>query len=355
MSQEDSDRQRAAGRPTMRDVALLAGVAPKTVSRVMNGVSTVDPGMAERVRQAAERLGYRRNLTASSLRSGGRTASLGMLVEDAANPYSAALIRAVGDIADQHGSLVLIASLDEDPARERRLAQEFVDRRVDGLVIVPAGDDQSYLVGEQRAGTAMVFVDREPRALKADAVVSDNRASAVTAVKHLAAQGHRRIAYLGDRASISTAAQRLDGYHHALELSGIAQDASLVVQNLTSEQAAITATRQILERQDPPTAVFTSQNLVTIGCSRALRDLGLQERVAMVGFDDFPLADLLRPGVSVVAQDVETIGKIAAQTLFRRIAGDQTPSATTVVPTRLMIRGSGEIPAAGGPRSGSAG
>ena len=328
----------------MREVALLAGVAPKTVSRVVNGVTTVDPALAARVRAAAEKLGYRPNLTASNLRRGdGRTATIGMLVEDAANPYSAALIRTVENIARDRGVLLLIGSLDEDPARERQLAHALIDRRVDGLVIVPSGRDQSYLISEQRAGTCLVFVDREPKLLDADAVISDNRASAVTAVEHLLAAGHRRIACLGDLASISTAAQRHDGYRHALQLARVPADDALVRLDLTTEQAAIAATRELLALPDPPTALFTSQNLVTIGCSRALRDLGRQEDVAMVGFDDFPLADMLRPGISVVAQDTEAIGTLAAQILFRRLDGDQSPATTTVVPTRLITRGSGEI------------
>ena len=344
MAQGESGQPQRRGRPTMRDVAVLAGVAVKTVSRVVNGVSTVDPAMAARVREAADKLGYRPNLTASNLRRGdGRTATIGMLVEDAANPYSAALTRMVENIARERGVLVLIGSLDEDPARERELAQALIDRRVDGLVIVPAGRDHSYLISEQRAGTCLVFVDREPRLLDADAVVSDNRHGAVTAVKHLLEAGHRRIAYLGDRASIPTAAQRFAGYLHALELAHLESDAEIIRHDLGTEQAAIEATRQLLALPDAPTALFTSQNVVTIGASRALRDLGFQEQVAMIGFDDFPLADMLRPGISVIAQDIEAIGKLAAETLFRRLGGDTSPSTTSIVPTRLITRGSGEI------------
>lgn len=335
-------------RPTMREVAALAGVAVKTVSRVVNGVPTVDPAIAARVRDAADKLGYRPNLTASSLRRGdGRTATIGMLVEDAANPFSAALTRTVENVARDRGVLVLIGSLDEDPARERELARALIDRRVDGLVIVPAGRDQSYLISEQRSGTCVVFVDREPSLLDADAVVSDNRQGAITAVRHLLAAGHRRIAYLGDRASISTAAQRFDGYRHALELAHIGLDETIIHQAGAGEQAAIAATEQLLALPDPPTALFTSQNLVTIGASRALRALGLQTTVAHVGFDDFPLADMLSPGISVIAQDVEAMGRTAAETLFRRLDGDQSPTRTVTVPTRLIQRGSGEITAGG--------
>jgi LacI family transcriptional regulator len=345
------DEPGPTGRPTMRDVAALAGVAIKTVSRVVNGVSTVDPALAARVREAADRLGYRPNLTASNLRRGdGRTATIGMLVEDAANPFSAALMRAVENTARERRVLVLFGSLDEDPARERELAGALIDRRVDGLVIVPAGHDHSYLLKERHAGTCLVFVDREPRLLDADAVVSDNRRGAVDGVDHLLKAGHRRIGYLGDRLSISTAAQRFDGYRRALELARIPADDAIVWHEASTVDAAIEATVRMLRLPDPPTALFTGQNLVTIGASRALRSLGRQDAVAMVGFDDFPLADMLRPGISVIAQDIERMGALAAELLFDRLDGDRSPTSTRIVPTRLITRGSGEIAFAAGPR-----
>jgi LacI family transcriptional regulator len=328
----------------MRDVAALAGVSLKTVSRVVNGVSTVDPVLVTRVREASGKLGYRPNLTASSLRrSDGRTATIGMLVEDAANPFSASLMRAVENVARARGVLVLFSSLDEDAARERELAGALIDRRVDGLLIVPAGRDHSYLLKERAAGTCMVFLDREPRLLDSDAVVSDNRTGAINGVSHLLAAGHRRIAYLGDQLPIATATQRFDGYRHALELARIPMDEEIVWHEASSEEAAIEATTRVLRLPDPPTALFTGQNLVTIGASRALRALGLQDTVAMVGFDDFPLADLLRPGISVIAQDVTAMGRLAAEILFRRLDGDRSPAHTHVLPTRLIVRGSGEI------------
>ncbi|MEY9840855.1 LacI family DNA-binding transcriptional regulator [Streptacidiphilus sp. EB103A] len=338
-------------RPTMKDVAALAGISIKTVSRVVNGVSTVDPELAARVQEAARKLGYRPNLTASNLRRrDGRTATIGMLVEDAANPFSAALMRAVENIARSRGVLVLFGSLDEDPARERELVGALLDRRVDGLVIVPAGLDHSYLVTEQQAGTRLVFVDREPSLLNADAVVSDNRHGAITAVEHLLAAGHRRIAYLGDQISIPTAAQRFDGYQHALGFARIPLDPALIRHGLRTAEAAEQTVEQLLALPDPPTALFTSQNLVTIATCRALRRLRRHHAVAMVGFDDFPLADMLEPGISVIAQDADALGRLAAGTLFRRLDGDTSQAGTLTVPTRLIRRGSGELTTGAGTR-----
>lgn len=343
MSKAADQRGRLA-RPTMKDVAALAGVAIKTVSRVMNGEPTVAPDIAARVHDAAAKLGFRPNLTASSLRRGDRrTATIGLLLEDVANPFSAALLRAVENQARQRGVQILIGSLDEDADRERELAISLIDRGVDGLVIVPAARDQSYLLAELRLGTCVVFLDREPRLLEADAVVSGNQAGASAAIEHLRSGGHERIAYLGDRLSIDTAAQRFAGYRQVLERAGLPVEESVIRHDLRTSEAAMRAAAEIIALPDPPTALFTSQNLVTIGAVKALRQAGLQHTMALVGFDDFPFADVLDPGVTVVIQDTARLGLLATQLLFARLDGDQAPPRTHVIDTSIIMRGSGEI------------
>jgi LacI family transcriptional regulator len=240
--------------------------------------------------------------------------------------------------------IVLSGSLDEDPARERALARAFVARRADGLVLAPASDDQSYLAAEVRAGTAIVCVDREARGLAVDSVVSTNTGGSAEGVRHLAAGGHRRIAYLGDRTGIVTARLRYRGYCDALAGLGIPVEPGLVVHDLRGALFADGAVTALLARPDPPTALFTAQNLITIGAVRALRRLRRERSIAVVGFDDFPTADLLSPGVTVVAQDPGTMGRLAAGLLVDRIDGDSSPPSTHVVPTTLIRRGSGEIP-----------
>ena len=299
-------------------------------------------------RGSADQLGYRPNLTASNLRRGdGRTSTIGMLVDDAANPFSSALMRAVEDVARERRSVVLIGSLDHDPAREQELATALIDRRVDGLVIMPSSRDHSYLAAEMRAGTRFVFVDRPASHLDTDVVVADNPTGAMAAVQHLVDHGHRRIAYLGDRLALFSATTRFDGYTRALERAGLPIDERIVRHDVAAVGVAHRATAAMMTGAQPPTALFTSQNQVTIGASRALRDLGLETTVAMVGFDDFPLADMLRPGITVVAQDVERIGRLAAATLFRRLDGDSSPFQTYTVATHMVRRGSGEIPGPG--------
>lgn len=328
----------------MKDVAALAGVATKTVSRVLNGESNVAPDLAARVHEAARKLSYRTNLAASSLRRGDkRTATIGLLLENVSNPFSAALLRAVEDQARERGVQILIGSLDEDPDRERELAITLIDRRVDGLVMVPAAADQSYLLAERKLGMSIVFLDRAPGFLAADAVVSDNRGGAMAAVDHLCSFGHQRIGYLGDNPAIVTAAERFDGYQLALQRAGLRLDPLIVRHNLRTVDAAAQAAAEILSLPDPPTALFTSQNLITIGTVKALRHQHRQDAVALVGFDDFLLADILVPGVTVITQDTSRLGRLATQLLFARLDGDDSPPRTHVIPIDMIVRGSGEI------------
>jgi LacI family transcriptional regulator len=328
----------------MREVAALAKVSIKTVSRVVNDESGVSPRLAKRVIAASQRLNYRRNLTASSLRrSDGRSATIGVVLEDVANPFSSALHRAIEDVAVQRGVLVLAGSSDEDEDRERKLVSTFASRRVDGLIIQPASHDHSYLLTERKAGTPIVFVDRPPAFFDADTVLTDNAAGVRRGIRHLVALGHRRIAYLGDLHTIATAAERYRGYLEELADQKIEVDERLVRLDLHGIEKAETAATELLGNSQSPTALFTGQNMVTVGAFRTLRRLGLHQRVALVGFDDILLAEFLEPGITVIAQDPAAIGRTAAELLFRRLDGHRSPSEHHLVLTRMVTRGSGEI------------
>lgn len=328
----------------MKDVAAVAGVSLKTVSRVMDNVSTVDPDLAARVRDAASKLGYRPNLTASNLRrSDRRTNTVGLLLEDVSNPFAAAVHRGVERYCAKRGALVLAASLEANPLPEDELVMSLINRRVDGLIIMPtAGTDHRYVVAEQHAGTSFVFIDRVPHPLVADAVVTDNHVSSRAAVTHLLGFGHRRIAYLGDSLELTTARDRFAGYREAMTSAGLEIDLALVVHDLGTVEASVAATGRLLD-EGPPDAVFTSQNLVTVGALVALHAAGLQHEVALVGFDDIPLAGVVEPGLSVVSQHPAEVGRLAAERLFARIDGDTTPAAVHTVPTTFVQRGSGEL------------
>jgi LacI family transcriptional regulator len=316
----------------------------KTVSRVINGEPNVSPATTAKVLAAARTLDYEPDLHAGNLRrSDGRSRTLGLLVGSVDNPFAGAVHRAVEDVALGRGVAVFASSLDDDPAREQAAVSAFLRRRVDGLILTTVSESQAYLAPELRRGTPVVFVDREPAGVTSDAVVSDNRDGAALATSHLLERGHRRLAYLGDRSTIRTAQERRRGFLEELGSAGVATREIPVVEDLHDEAAAQRAAVDLFTRPDPPTAIFSSQNLVTIGVIRALRELGRHRDTALVGFDDVPLADLLEPGVTVVAQNPQEIGRIAAERVFARLDGDDSAAVRTVVPTRLIARGSGEI------------
>jgi LacI family transcriptional regulator len=334
-------------RPTMKDVAGVAGVSVATVSRVINGRDDVRPDLAARVRDAIDVLGYRRDLMAMTLRRSDRlSATIGIIIEDVGNPFFAAVQRGVEEVARERGVISFAGSSDDDAARERQLADTLSARGVDGLVIAPCGHDQSYLARERDNGVALVFVDRPPRFFDADAVVSDNFGGARAAVEHLIAAGHRRIGFLGDRPDMFTAGERLRGYREAIAKHDIPEDLELVRHPRFRGVDAYETTRELLDGRNPPTALFTSQNLISMGAVRAVHAAGVQHSLAMVSFDDIPLADVVEPGVTVVAQDPAALGRAAAELLFARLDGHEGPTQQVIVPTRLIERGSGELPPA---------
>jgi LacI family transcriptional regulator len=328
----------------MKQVAALAGVSLSTVSRVVNDDPAVRADLAERVRRAVDVLGYRHNAAASALRRADRlSASIGLIVEDVANPFFSCVQRGIEDVARQRGVLTFAGSSDERGDRERLLAEAFGARGVDGLIIAPAAGDHSFLLRDRAAGMALVFVDRPGRFIDADSVLTDNFGGAAQAVDHLLAAGHRRIGFLGDRPSLYTAAERLRGFEAALARNGVGFDPSLVRHTLARAADAFETTRELLLGDDPPTAVFTSQNLITIDAVRAIHDLGRARSTALVGFDDVVLGDVLEPGLTVLAQDPAALGRAAAELLFSRLDGFDGPSRRVVLAPTLISRGSGEL------------
>lgn len=324
---------------TMNDLAVAAGVSLKTVSRVINGEPGVTPATLAKVEAAIEALGYQRNDLAASLRSGVGSNTVGLVIEDVANPFYARVAQAVEDIAREHSSLLITTSAREDPVRERELVTALLRRRVDALLIVPAGPDHRYIA---RAGFVghTVFLDRPPARTDADTVLIDNAAGAQLAVTHLLRAGHRRIALVADTRALYTAGERLAGYTRALERAGVTPAPELVSMGHSTSESAHAAVQQLLDlpRAQRPTAIFAANNRCTIGAMHALHD-GAQE-VALVGFDEFELADLL--GVTVVRTDPYRIGQVAAQLAFSRIDGDERPPQRIMLPVDLIVRGSGE-------------
>jgi LacI family transcriptional regulator len=333
----------------MRDVAALAGVGVMTVSRVVNGRGGVGQERAARVWHAIEQLDYRHNVTARNLRLTGQpTATIGVLLEDVANPPSAELLRAVEKVVSERNCLVLCASSDGNADRERALLAAFCTRRVDGLIIMPCAPDHRYLLPEVRRGIQVVFAGRPAPTVAADTVLSDDADGARSAVAHLMAHGHTRIGFLGDLGQASSAAERYRGYAAALREGGVQAEESLVRRDVHSAQSAQLAICELLGSSPAPTAMFTAQYLLTLGTRAGLAAMGREWEVAHVGFDDISFAGIVKPGITVVTQDPVAMGTIAAQMLLKRIRDPGGIPQTVTIPVNLIARGSGELPPPGG-------
>ena len=333
-------RPRAMPRPTMRDVAQTAGVSLKTVSRVINGEPGVAAHTADRVGTAITELGFERNDLARSLRHGHSSGTLGLIIEDVANPFYSAIAQAVETAARDRGLLLITASAREDAEREHELVISLLRRRVDALLLVPAGPDHRYVFGNG-GHVHSVFLDRPPGRIEADTVLIDNAGGARKGVEHLVALGHRRIACVTDAGELYTASERLAGYRAALAAAGIPEDPALVRTGNRSDGDAREAVEQLLALPDGerPTALLAANNRNTVGALRAFA--GHEGRLALVGFDDFELADLLE--VTVVRSDPAQMGVRAAELAFARLDGDDRPPQTLTIPTTLVPRGSGEV------------
>ncbi len=342
-----NNNHESVGRATMVDVAKAAGVSLKTVSRVINAEEGVTRATADKVLHAASALRYERNDLAASLRHGARSFTVGLVIEDVANPFYSTIAQAVEERARARSSMLITASAREDPIRERELVTALLRRRVDALLVVPTGTDHRY-IHDAGFDTRTVFLDRPPARVKADTVLVENAAGARRAVEHLLAHGHTRIAFVGDDARLFTARERLSGYRRALTRAGVTLDPALIsVGNSTSDGAARAARELLaLAPEQRPTALLAGNNRCTIGAIHALD--GKRGQIALIGFDDFELADLL--GVTVVRTDPYRIGELAADLAFDRIDGNDAQPRRLVVPAQLVARGSGELPPGGGRR-----
>lgn len=322
-----------SSRPTMHDVARLAGVSVTTVSRAINNHRYVRADTRSRVDEAIATLRFQRNDIARTLRPGQTTSTIALLIEDVANPFYSAIAAGVDDVAQQHQHLLIVGNTRLDSSRERELISEMIRRRVDGLIVVPTAQDHSELHGD----VPMVFVDRPPTGLEADTVLLDNHSGARRAVGHLITAGHRRIAYVGGDPEVHTGAKRLTGYRQALRRGGIDYQPSLVrLGNHTIDDADATVAA-LLHEADAPTAIFTDNNRMTVGALQAI--YRARARVDLAAFDDIELADLLTMPVALVTYEPAELGRRAAQLLFARIQGTADPPQRVVLKTRLTIRG----------------
>ena len=338
---------RSPGVSRLLDVANAAGVSLRTASRVLNDDPRVASLTRQRVRAAMLDLRFSPDAMARSLRAGTDTA-IGFVVESISDPFFAEVIDAVEREMSRHGRSVLVASTRRDPGWECDVIERMVQRRVAGLLLSPTGDDHSWL---DPGRVPVVLVDRPAPGLTADLVEIDDHRAAFDAAAHLVARGHQRIAYLGDTPAIPTSAARLRGFRDALAQHRIEVDERLVNCDCATSEAAARAVSALIAGDRgtpgnpgtrPPTAILSATTRASLGVVPALH-AARRTDVALVSFGDFPMADTLRPAVTVVDHPGHEVGRAAAARLLARLASPGLPAERIRVPARIIERGSGEL------------
>ena len=328
--------------PTITDVAREARVSASTVSHVINETRFVSDQVKQRVHAAMEALNYQPNVIARSLRTR-ETLTVGVVVSDVTNPFFTSIVRAIEDEVLKQGYSIILCDTDEKPEREQAYLRLLMGRRVDGLIVAPSSGNADLLRSAIESGLPVVLLDRSIPGLTADVVLSDNESGAFDAVSYLIGMGHRRIGIIAGRLEVSTGADRMAGYVRAIRTHGIPADESLIEVAKFKRDIAYDKTMKMLNRAEPPTALFVCNNVMTAGTMAALKAAGkkVPEDISVIGFDDSEWAALMDPPLTVVAQPIVELGTRAAQTLMRRISRGRvkTPRAVVLKP-ELILRDS---------------
>lgn len=326
---------------TMQRVAQEAGVSQSTVSHVINGTRAIAPETEAAVWRAIHRTGYVNDSIARSLRTGS-TQTVGLAIAAISNPFFAEVVGAIERQVAAMGRTVLLIDTHDEPEGELKAVQELIARRCDGIVLAPSASPGKTFDLLERRKMPTVLVDRfaDTGTLAADSVGVHNIEPVAELVDHVAECGHTRVAFIAGRPGLGTSGERLSGFELGVQRNGLDPDPDLVVVGGSDEQSSYEAASRVLALADPPTAIVTGNNAMTIGAMRALADLGLRipDDVGLVGFDDFPWATLFRPRLTVVAQPLTELGTRAATMLHERIADPSLPARQVRLPTSLMVR-----------------
>jgi DNA-binding LacI/PurR family transcriptional regulator len=322
------------------DVAKRAGVSTATVSRVLANKPHVSQSLKDRVLKAASELGYRPDNTARRLRSQSTSQVIGLIVSDIQNPHFAALVRGLEDYVFQHEMNIMLCNTDEKLDREAFYIERMQSERAAGVLINPISPNSTpMLEALRRSGTAIVLLDNEIEGFPCDSIGVDDRAGAYAATSHLIQLGYRRIATIGGLHHQLTARKRQQGYKEALRDAGLPIDDWFILLTDYTEEAGYAATIRIF-RENPPEAIFSSNNSTTLGVIRAAAELGLRipDDVALVSFDDLPYAEFLQSPLTAIAQPSYQIGVEAGRLLEFRIHNPTAPYRNVELPSPLIVR-----------------
>ena len=328
-------------RATVTDVAAAAGVSVATVSRVVNGVPTVDPALVERVHQAIVDCGYILNPTGRALRR--RVSAMWrVIIPDLQNPFFIGVVSAIEGIAVRHNSSIVLSDSDEHVDRERQAIDAAIGEQVAGVIIACASESRSNVQPLADAGIPVVMIDRRNRGYHGDAVYVDNHRAGALAAEHLLKRGYRRLACIAGSADVTATEDRLAGFRSTLAQRGIALPEAYVRRTDRRIDRGDEALRDLMTLPEPPDALYVTNEPVTAGVYQAAQELGLRmpNDIALVATDDAPWMRMVRPGVTTVSQPVEQIGTVAAEMIASRVAGTEGPRGTVILAPELRVRAS---------------
>lgn len=327
---------------TMRDVAERAGVSLTTVSHVINRTRFVSDDVTTRVQQAMEDLNYRPNELARSLRRG-QTKTLGLILPDSANPYFAEIGHAIEATSSTLGYNVILCNTHGAEDQEEHYINVLRNKQVDGIIFVATGDKASSISDTLGENFPILLVDRELVGVHTDVIIVDNHQGGLLATRHLLELGHRRVACISGPSTVRPSAERISGYIQALEEYGLAFDSNLFRTGDFHPNSGYLAALDLLQQPDPPTAIFTCNDLMAIGVIRAASETGcsIPADLALVGFDNIELAEYTIPPLTTISQPIEWMGEIAAKKLIQRIEEEDSMEPTRqLLPVELVVRGS---------------
>jgi len=326
--------------PSIKDVAAESGVSTATVSRVLSNKPYITPGVRDRVMAAVQKLGYRPNQVARSLRSQQST-TIGLIVSDVCNPFFTDVSRTVEDCAYNQGYSVFLCNSDGDEKKELKYLHEMYDKNVAGIIISPTKktcDNFSRL----DLKLPMVVYDRPIKGCPIDSITIDNVDAAYQLAQHLVASGYKHIAgiFIGE----ATGIERREGFEKALKEAGFVQPTVVITRSTIS--SGYDATRKLLTQTPRPDAIFATDNLVLEGSMQAIIELGLKipTDVGLVGFDNVSWMTLVQPPLTVIRQPTDEIGRMAVDLIMRRIEDPERPPLQVILKSQLMIRGSSILP-----------
>lgn len=330
--------------PTVKDVAQLAGVAPITVSRVINNSDYIRDDTRQRVLMAIDQLGYVPNKVARSLRSK-QTGMLALVLTDITNPFFTTIARGVEDAANAAGFNLILCNTDESEAKQENYLQLLLERRVDGILLVPARSAVEPVQMIRKMDIPVVVLDRKLPGAQADVVRCDSEGGAYQLTRLLLSRGHQRIALLSGPVDVSTAEDRVQGYQKAMIERDLMTKDQIILYGEFTPESGYQMAQTALAIEPPLTALFAGNNFIAIGALKAIKDNNLivPDDIAVVGFDDLPPAILVDPILTAAAQPAYAMGRTGAELLLARLAmANQTEYQEVILPVDIIHRHSSE-------------